>query len=52
MDLENTIDYVILGGMCTAYIGRTSLYWRNLAQCQTPAGRMHGHGTGPRKGYC
>ena len=42
-------DRLIIGGMCTEC---TSLCWRNLAQCQTPAGRMHGHGAGPRKGYC
>ena len=43
---------LIVGGMYTVINGCTSLCWRNLALCQTPAGRMHGHGTGPRKGYC
>ena len=32
--------------------GHTSLCWRNPVQCQTPAERIHGCGTGPRKGCC
>ena len=50
VDLEDAIDYYLV-----VYVllltGCTSLCWRNRALCQTPAGRMHGHGTGLRKGH-